>query len=82
MTGSMKRLMFLLLVLVMFMTGCTDPKTENMLGEELLNKIQLSETFDEKFILDILVTPSTRLAISSLNSSDISFFVAFVHVSW
>ena len=51
MTGSMKRLMFLLLILVMFMTGCTDPKTENMLGEELLNKIQLSETFDEKFIL-------------------------------
>ena len=51
MTGSMKRLMFLLLILVMFMTGCTDPKTDNMLGEELLNKIQLSETFDEKFIL-------------------------------
>ena len=51
MTGSIKRLMFLLLVLVMFMTGCTDPKPENKLGEELLNKIQLSETFDETFIL-------------------------------
>ena len=51
MTGSIKRLIFLLLVLMMFMTGCTDPKPENMLGEELLNKIQLSETFDETFIL-------------------------------
>ena len=51
MTGSIKRLIFLLLVLMMLMTGCTDPKPENMLGEELLNKIQLSETFDETFIL-------------------------------
>ena len=51
MTGSIKKLIFLLLILVMFMTGCTDPNTIDTLGEEVLNKIQLSETFDETFIL-------------------------------
>lgn len=51
MTKSTKKVIFLLLMIMMFMTGCTNPTTDDKLGEELLNKIQVNNVFDESFIL-------------------------------